>query len=1107
MYKRPAEQEDTSRPPKRSRPEQSYQSPKIDQIEYARQLQQLLTFRQDGLQQLRNGIASFKNFLETILYRKDEESRMRQLSILREYLDTQMPEDAKDPDRPFLGQLWQAWSFANQNNNDHLVSSISAVLALLLKLLSSLLDFRDFGLLLCRTVLLHPHLRLVKRCLDAPKNKDFVISPCLRLLTEVTSFDGGVLAREVYKRREQTFDISSLRRNLGLVKQNVDEEEARRKPSIRTLTVRYILASLKYLHEGAKNDMLKSRPLCISLFQYVNDDPADLVNEILSITEQHVLKDDEVQRSVKSTLLTEHNLERITGIATRSIEDHQAAEKAFDWLRSVCMIPSYGLLRQSAWYPPGTIKSEASTKEGTIDLGLDSLDFYDATERPVVRNTTLLEWIKTLRPQSSLRERELIMICFESAPELITAYFVEKNFQMEPKLTNTWIGYASFLFEVIKLSVPVNLGNSDGEEFADLPPQTTIMLENILPKCLSQKVLTRCLNQSSDLIAFFAIRILVLAFQKLADVQGQLQKAATIAVSGDDKLWYEASERLRTKVMERSPSMKDIITKFRKTPDDDDHVLQRESITRLLRLFYEVAPVQALEEQLDVSVALNAALAGDNAESASSEIRQMRSLELEHLLAIASQSSGMRWFNKQASLKYSPITTLIKLHTKDSQNRPTRSMIQHVLVDQSVLSGSAALDALIASLVGIDDDDSEVWTFIDDCLARANRQPVKYVDQLEAAASSEKKKDEQLPSVLVAVVIEQASFASDKADVQAWIGQFLGLIVESKDGAKTTKALQKSAGLKISKGSKASDESASLLNKVNLPVAAVNPTTGPTNRLLVTEDFTFAPPPSESEDHPQLLRWSRKDLELAIEDGDVDGLILCLCSQFPEVRKQALGQLRLLRAKLAASTVEDKEHIAVIIGELTETFEKQCLPTDKALPYLAGTFAARGLHVLTQPTHHMYPKINRYLIRSPEWRISKMPSYWLSNTALTQPDQDDSYWREVQWVLDWLVDGLRTPADLEILRRGNFFERAMALYSSPAASIKLVKEKVVELLYRGTCVEGGSNTLITRSGVIAWLDMDKRQGDETSKQVKTRVLETCDAARIGGWSGVSVATL
>lgn len=218
MSKRSNDQERESRPTKRAKHDSEHKLPAVEEIHFARQLQHLLAFRQDGLQQLRHGIASFKTFLDGILYHKNEDDRVRHLSILREYLDSEKPADAKDLERPFLQQLWQAWSFANQNNNDRLASSISAIFALLLKTLSSLLDFRDIGILLCRTVLQHQHLRLIKWGLEAPKHKDFLISPCLRLLIEVTSFDGGILAREVYKRREQTFDTATLRRNLGLLK-------------------------------------------------------------------------------------------------------------------------------------------------------------------------------------------------------------------------------------------------------------------------------------------------------------------------------------------------------------------------------------------------------------------------------------------------------------------------------------------------------------------------------------------------------------------------------------------------------------------------------------------------------------------------------------------------------------------------------------------------------------------------------------------------------------------------------------------------------------------------------------------------------------------------
>jgi len=218
MSKHPRDDDRESRPKKRSKLEQRAKPSAPEPIQFARQLQHLLVFQQDGVEQLRHGIASFKAFLDSIIYHKDDDDRARKISILHEYLSSERPADIEDLERPFLRELWQGWSFANQNNVENLASSISAIFALLIKTLSSLLDFREFGILLCRTVLQQQHLRLIKRCLDAPKHKDFLISPCLRLLIEVASFDGGALAREVYKRRDLTFDVSILRRNLGLVK-------------------------------------------------------------------------------------------------------------------------------------------------------------------------------------------------------------------------------------------------------------------------------------------------------------------------------------------------------------------------------------------------------------------------------------------------------------------------------------------------------------------------------------------------------------------------------------------------------------------------------------------------------------------------------------------------------------------------------------------------------------------------------------------------------------------------------------------------------------------------------------------------------------------------
>ncbi|EME41027.1 hypothetical protein DOTSEDRAFT_110593, partial [Dothistroma septosporum NZE10] len=1083
------------------------------EITFARQLQDFLVFRQDGIQQLRNGIASFKLFLESILYHKEEDNRGRQVSILREYLEKQKPADATDLEHPFLSQLWQAWSFANQNNNDYLASSVSAVLALLLKTLSGILDLREHGLLLCRTVLQNQHLRLVKRYLDAPKHKEFVISPSLRLLTEVASFDGGVLARELYKRREQTFDTRTLRRLLSLVKLDISDEEARRKPAIRSLALRYALALFKYLHEGGKADVLKDKPLCGAIFQHIQDDPAELVVELLTTIEQNILKDDEIPRSAKSSLLTSRNLERVTTIASLDPAEHQAADRAFEWLRSVCTTHKYGILRPSGWYPPGTAKFEASRSSTRIDLGLDSLEFYDREDTINLRNPTLLTWASALRAHNNERERDLLLACFTAAPELVAPYFGEKTMQLDPKLSNTWIGYMSLMFEVVALQVPEHLGA--GENWADLPPQTTIVLESLVPRPLTQKILVRCLNQVHDLIAFFATRILILALAKLRIVVKDFGRRP----GGDHQgIWDEAAERLTQAFSERCPGIKDVIAVFRQLPDDDEHAMQREATTRLLSLYYQILPQHALEEQFDVSVALNAALMRSEADDRlQSETSKLRSIELINLLNIARLSTGMKWFNKQGGLTHTPIVALLRIHARSPGDARVRELIQHILVEHNVMNSSndlqraSPLDALVASLTEFVAD-SSVWTFLDDSLQRAVRKPVKYLDDLAGVAAHKQHGSidgtNGTPSLLTAVILEQASFVVASLDADgksklAWIELFMQLLQQTTDEGKRLEMLIKAVHQTLGwKTPNSTIEPNALLAQVTLRADTDDKDVGQGIRTDATAPIlTFPALPSEPTRHPELTRWNQKDIDLAIEDGDISALFLDLCSLESDNRRQALTQLIKLKLQLRSdSSHENSAQLSLLVGEVAETFEQHYLPSNTALPYIAGTFAVRALRVQTQPQHFMYPKLNRFLIRGPEWRVGKLPGYWLSTTTLSMPEEDDAYWKEAQWVLDWLVDGLRTTADLDIMRRGDVFEKALALWHSPGAAVhKHIRERILELVHRATRLPGGSDVLATRTGALSWLDVAAQSGETRSSSLRSLVKQTCSPERLKTW--------
>lgn len=99
--------------------------------------------------------------------------------------------------------------------------------------------------------------------------------------------------------------------------------------------------------------------------------------------------------------------------------------------------------------------------------------------------------------------------------------------------------------------------------------------------------------------------------------------------------------------------------------------------------------------------------------------------------------------------------------------------------------------------------------------------------------------------------------------------------------------------------------------------------------------------------------------------------------------------------------------IYILSGELLETVNR--LGFQVPLPFIAGEFAASAVMVLTNPLHKLYGKINLFLQKAPSWEIGKIPSYWIDKILLHEPDYDDGYFEEINWLLDVFVKGLRTP--------------------------------------------------------------------------------------------------
>lgn len=103
---------------------------------------------------------------------------------------------------------------------------------------------------------------------------------------------------------------------------------------------------------------------------------------------------------------------------------------------------------------------------------------------------------------------------------------------------------------------------------------------------------------------------------------------------------------------------------------------------------------------------------------------------------------------------------------------------------------------------------------------------------------------------------------------------------------------------------------------------------------------------------------------------------------------------------------------------------------------------------------------------------------------------------------------LTPEQDFEILRARSVYERILAVYSSPFSSGHL-REQILWLLFRATHV-GASTALITRSGILAWIQAQialKDGNGESLNSLAARMYETCDKVKVDQWNDGGVENL
>lgn len=179
---------------------------------------------------------------------------------------------------------------------------------------------------------------------------------------------------------------------------------------------------------------------------------------------------------------------------------------------------------------------------------------------------------------------------------------------------------------------------------------------------------------------------------------------------------------------------------------------------------------------------------------------------------------------------------------------------------------------------------------------------------------------------------------------------------------------------------------------------------------------------------------------------------------------------------------KDKNIFKAYLSSVCFTLQQQ-----QEIPKLVWFVYSQLVPILANPGHFLYELSFRYVLAHPSLNKWDIPLY----NSITHPTESTEwFYRELNWIIEQITNGLSSTLDLTLLTK-NVIESVLNLINSKTLNMKL-RVSILKFIYRIQGVDQGSDLLITRFGVLSYLEMmSKELGDSSvfDEQLKVNIMQ------------------
>ncbi|KAF9460940.1 ribosome 60S biogenesis N-terminal-domain-containing protein [Collybia nuda] len=194
-------------------------------------------------------------------------------------------------------------------------------------------------------------------------------------------------------------------------------------------------------------------------------------------------------------------------------------------------------------------------------------------------------------------------------------------------------------------------------------------------------------------------------------------------------------------------------------------------------------------------------------------------------------------------------------------------------------------------------------------------------------------------------------------------------------------------------------------------------------------------------------------------------LIRAMSSKDDRIREVALSQIAGLWKCLVDADLQEKPHVLYILTLIKNLLPAPSGESPKRFPSYTTLILLHALRGIFYPSNFIYPITARFLLQRPELDIADVPMLYNMLYSST-----DDWKKERGWIIRFLSDGMMSTEDWRVLKRRHTWDLLASLFQSSEGDHAL-RRGIFEILANLTCNAQATTSLILKSGLLTWIEM------------------------------------